>query len=68
MYIQVTRGGDWKLGGFELCTDAGGNAREAFPDRWFTENDSRGQCPDVAKAPERVRAGYKTTILLCISF
>ena len=53
--VFVTRGGDWKLGGFELCVDAGS---ADFPDRWFTDNDARGPCPEVAKAPERAERAW----------
>ena len=48
--IFVTRGGDWKLGGFELCCDS---SSEEFPGRWFTDNDARGTCPVLFKSPER---------------
>lgn len=48
--VFVTKGGSWKLGGFELCTPSEGSS---IPDSLITENDSSGPCPEVFKSPER---------------
>lgn len=48
--VFVTKGGSWKLGGFELCMPAEGTS---IPDSLLTENDAGGPCPDVYKSPER---------------
>ena len=58
--VWVTRGGDWKLAGFELAFEAaGGGGPEGFPDRAFVESDESacgggGPCPEASKAPERI--------------
>ena len=57
--VWVTRGGDWKLAGFELAFDASaGGGASGFPDRGFIDADASscgggGPCPEAAKAPER---------------
>jgi hypothetical protein len=53
--VWVTRGGDWKLFGFELAFEAsGGGGPEGFPDRAFVDLDTvPGPCPEASRAPER---------------
>jgi SCY1-like protein 1 len=50
--VWVTRGGDWKLSGFELTSD--GKASAATPFAAFLRDfDPHGPCPEPFKAPER---------------
>jgi len=56
--VWVTRGGDWKVGGFELCCAATPPDGSPFPDAAFLDAEPAGLCPPVARSPERaVREG-----------
>jgi SCY1-like protein 1 len=52
--VFVTRGGDWKLGNFELAGDGSGDTGDV-PERLLIDADAVGAplCPDFARAPER---------------
>lgn len=57
--IFVTKGGDWKLAGFDHCVESsGGSDDTGFPDRWFRDNDGRGPCPAPYKSPERASGDW----------
>jgi len=52
--VFVTRGGDYKLAGFELAGDGSGSGGDV-PDRHLTDADAGGgPCPDTHKSPERL--------------
>lgn len=52
--IYVTKGGDWKIGGFELLTDAKGTNNNEVPDNFLVSNDNYGTLPDYYKSSERL--------------
>lgn len=58
--VWVTKGGDWKLGGFDACTEATPSDGGTFPDRWFRDHDGAGPCPAPYKAPERAGGDWTT--------
>lgn len=58
--IYVTKGGDWKLAGFELCVPAATDG-SGSPDRAFTDADATGAaCPELFRSPERVARDWGT--------
>lgn len=67
--VWVTRGGDWKLAGFELAFEASaGGGPEGFPDRAFVDGDTSacgggGPCPEASKAPERATRDWAAASL-----
>lgn len=50
--VFVTKGGSWKLAGFDLCCPLVGADGDS-PDRFLTDNDAAGPCPDLYRSPER---------------
>lgn len=54
--VFVTKGGDWKLGGFDTCVETTSSAE--FPDPWFRQNDASGPCAPLYKAPERAAGDW----------
>lgn len=50
--VFVTKGGSWKLGGFDL-TCALNSPQGDAPDPFLKELDSSGPCPDLYRSPER---------------
>lgn len=56
--IFVTKGGDWKLSGFDRCVETTSHEPGAFPDPWFRINDASSPCPAASKSPERASGDW----------
>lgn len=51
--VWVTKGGDWKLGGMELCTPLNLPSRAPLLDSHFAHFDMFSSCPRSYQSPER---------------